>query len=116
MKKIEIFEEALNGNGEVNYTMLRAYKVSNYITGNDVIDFHEVIWNNEVNEIVKLCRENEIKEFTISSTFSSLIETLMLFEELGVKTNGLTRVKAPYKDFMSNDYAIIPAIKMVVGD
>lgn len=119
MKEIKLFEEAIKnkvGNvGEIgiNSTMFWAYRQSKE-AGNELIDFHGVIWDNDIAEIVQTCRENNIREFTISSNFSSLIETLVEFEKFGCKMFGLMQVYAPYKDFMSDKQAVIPAIKMVL--
>ena len=88
MKKIEIFEKAMNEGGSlkdygINSTLFAAYRDCQE-TGNDNIDFNEVIWDYDIPEIVKALKENGISEFTISSTFSSLIETLAAFEKEGI--------------------------------
>lgn len=119
MKEIKAFEKAIKDKVEdlreigINNTMFWAY-IRSKEAGNELIDFHEVIWNYDIAEIVKTCRENNIREFTISSSFSSLIETLVEFEKLGCKMFGLMQVYAPYKEFMSDKQAVIPAIKMVL--
>lgn len=119
MKEIKSFEEAIKNKVEsleevgINPTMFWAYRRSKE-AGNELIDFNEVVWENDIAEIVKTCRENDIREFTISSHFSSLIDTLAEFEKLGCKMFGLMQVNAPYKDFMSDKQAVIPAIKMVL--
>lgn len=117
MKEVEIFEIAkakevkdLRKIG-INPTMYWAYFRSKE-AGNELIDFNEVIWNREVEDIVEICKENGITEFTISTTMSSLVETLAEFEKYGVKMNGLTTVYAHYIDFITRKNAIIPAIKM----
>ena len=46
--------------------------------------------------------ENGITEFTISSTFSSLIPTLAEFAKHGFQMAGLTEVKANYTDFQTH--------------
>ena len=119
MKEIRKFEEAIENQVKslkdegINATMFWAYRKSKYC-GNELIDFSEVIWDTDIEEIVKTCKENVIKEFTISSKFSSLIDTLVGFEKLGCKMNGLTEVKAPYKEWNSDNYAVISAIKMCI--
>ena len=119
MKEIKAFEEAIENKVKdlrevgINHTMFWAYCKSKE-TGNELIDFNGVIWDNDIAEIVKTCRENDIREFTISCQFSSLIETLVEFEKLGCKMFGLMQVYAPYKDFLSDKQAVIPAIKMVL--
>ena len=43
--------------------------------GNDLPNFAEVIWDHDTSDPCRL-PEARVKEFTISSTFSSLIETI----------------------------------------
>lgn len=118
MKKIEIFERAMN-EGEslkdygINTTLFAAYRSLEY-TGNENLDFADVIWDYDVAEISKILKENGIKEFTISSTFSSLIERLAAFEKEGIKMAGLTEVNASYTDFKTGERARIPAIRMAL--
>lgn len=117
MKKIELFEKAITEQAGslkeygINGTLFWAYRNS-IEAGNDKIDFSEVIWDYEIEEIATFLKENEIHEFTISSTFSSLIATLAEFEKCGFKMNGLTEVKARYTDFKTGEKANIPAIIM----
>ena len=117
MKEIEVFEKAMECKNlrelGINWAIYSAYFHSKDV-GNELIDFHEVIWEKDIPEIVRICRENGIREFTISSTFSSLIETLAKFEKLGCKMFGLTQVKASYTDWQTGKKALIPAIKMIL--
>ena len=57
MKKIEIFEKAMNEGGSlkdygINSTLFAAYRDCQE-TGNDNIDFNGVIWDYDIPEIVK---------------------------------------------------------------
>lgn len=118
MKIIESFEKAIREKQNlveagINPTMFWAYMGSKE-AGNELIDFHEVIWDREIPEIVRVCRENGIKEFTISNTMSSLIGTLAEFEKFDCKIVGLTQVNAKYTDFLTGKRAVVPAIKMVL--
>ena len=117
MKKIELFERAITEQAAslkdwgINATLFWAYR--NSITaGNDQIDFSETIWDRDIEEITKTLKENGISEFTISSTFSSLIPTLAEFAKNGFQMAGLTEVKANYTDFQTQQRAVIPAIRM----
>ncbi|WP_425757094.1 DUF7698 family protein [Ihubacter sp. rT4E-8] len=121
MKKIELFEKAIAEQAAslkdwgINPTLFWAYR--NSITaGNDRIDFGEVIWDSEVGEIAETLKENGITEFTISSTFSSLISTLAEFAKHGFQMAGLTEVKANYTDFQTQERAVIPAIRMAAEE
>ena len=121
MKKIELFEKAIAEQAAslkewgINPTLFWAYR--NSITaGNDRIDFGEAIWDSEVGEITETLKENGITEFTISSTFSSLIPTLAEFAKHGFQMAGLTEVKANYTDFQTQERAVIPAIQMAAEE
>lgn len=117
MKKIEAFENAIANQVKdlravgINPTMLWAYRDSQE-AGRDLLNFPEVIWTADVAPIVKACREYGLQEFTISSTFSSLIETLAAFEKQGCKLAGLTTVKTRYTDFLTHEKKIVPAVLM----
>ena len=117
MKKIELFERAIAEQAAslkdwgINPTLFWAYR--NSITaGNDMIDFGETIWDRDIEEITGTLKENDISEFTISSTFSGLIPTLAEFAKNGFQMAGLTEVRESYTDFQTNERAIIPAIRM----
>ena len=121
MKKIELFEKAIAEQAAslkdwgINPTLFWAYR--NSITaGNDRIDFGETIWDSEVGEIAETLKENGITEFTISSTFSSLIPTLAEFAKHGFQMAGLTEVKANYTDFQTQERAVISAIRMAAEE
>ena len=121
MKEIKTFEAAIKQNAKsleelgINATLFWAY-ITSKETGNEVIDFNEVIWDYDIVEIAQTLRANGITEFTISSTFSSLIETLAAFEKQGISMAGLTTVNARYTDWKTGEHALIPAIKMTVKE
>ena len=76
MKEIRTFEAAIEQSATsleelgINATLFWAYRTSKE-TGNELIDFNEVIWDYDIEEIAQTLRANGITEFTISSTFSS---------------------------------------------
>ena len=118
MKKIELFERAIAEQAKslkeysINGTAFWAYRKS-LEAGNDLVDFSEVIWDTDIEAIVKTFKEAEVTEFTISSTFSSLIPTLAEFEKNGFKIAGLTEVNAPSTDWQTNERPRVPAIRMM---
>ena len=120
MKKIAAFENAIANQVKdiraegINATAFWAYRRSED-AGNDLIDFSEVIWDEDIDPIAETFRENDITEFTISSTFSGLIPTLAAFERHGFKMAGITEVNATYTDWQTGKRARIPAIRMVRG-
>lgn len=118
MKKITTYENAIANQVEdirtegINPTAFWAYLRSQK-NGNDLIDFSEVIWDEDVDHIAETFKQEGINEFTISSTFSGLIATLAAFEKSGYRMNGITEVNASYRDMCTDEWARIPAIRMV---
>lgn len=118
MKKIDLFEKAIAeqaGSLEdygINSTLFGAYRHS-MVAGNELIDFDGAIWEQEIEGLANALRENGISEFTISSTYSSLIETLAAFEKQGFKMAGLTQVNDLFTDWNTGEHKLIPAIRMV---
>lgn len=100
MKKIAAFENAIANRVKdiraagINATAFWAYRKS-IDAENDLIDFSEVIWDEDIAPIAETFRENGITEFTISSTFSGLIPTLAAFEKRGFQMAGITEVTTP---------------------
>jgi hypothetical protein len=96
MKKIEVIEKVLNKEitfeeANVNHTILCAYRATQ--RGKiETLNFSDVIWDRDIPEIIKFCKEHEIKEITITSTFSGLLETLEIFADYGCEIVGLTKV------------------------
>ena len=116
MKKIATFENAKAQKltfeeAGINSTLYWAYEESKD-ADRDYIDFSEVIWEKDIEQITKNLLENEIHEFTISSTFSGLITTLAEFEKHGFKMHGLTKVNARWTDTLTGEREIVPAILM----
>ena len=118
MKKITAFEKAIENQVKdlravgINPTLFWAYRNS-IEAENERIDFGERIWENEIEDITNCLKQNGIYEFTISSTFSGLIETLAIFEKHGFQMAGLTEVNATYTDWQTNKRKRIPAIRMM---
>ena len=118
MKKIAAFENAIANQVKdiraegINATAFWAYHRS-IQNGNNLIDFNEVIWDEDIEAIAAAFDANGITEFTISSNFSSLITTLAAFEAQGFKMDGLTQVNANYNDWATNERAKVPAIRLV---
>lgn len=118
MKTIQLFEDLKTGKTnykevKFNSTIYTAYQHAKQ-SGNDLIDFDEVIWEQDVEDIMDFCKENDIKQFTISSTYSSLIEIVDLFEKNEVKLQGLTKTKSCSIDYMTGELKVIPAFLMAL--
>ena len=117
MKKIEAFEQAIENKvpnlreAGINPTLFWAYRKLED-TGNDKIDFNEVIWDEDIEAIAETLDANGITEFTISCNFSGLIRTLVAFEKVGFKMAGTTQVNANYTDIRTGKYAQVDALRM----
>mgnify|MGYP006356452999 CR=1 FL=1 len=116
MKKIAAFENAKANKlsfkeAGINSTLYWAYEESKDAE-REYIDFSEVIWERDIEQIVKNLLENGIHKFTISSTFSGLIGTLAEFEKHGFKIDGLTKVNARWTDTFTGKREIVPALLM----
>jgi len=115
MKRIERIEKGLvekNNWSEIgiNATLGWAYIYSKE-ADNDVPNFAECIWDDEIPEIVEQMKELDIHEFTISSTFSGLIQTIVTFEDLGCTLEGTVQINERYA---REKGSTIPAFKMSI--
>ena len=117
MRKIEIFERAieekaanLNDYG-INSTAFWAYRKS-IEAENDLINFYDVIWDNDIEPITETLKQNGITRFTISSNFSGLLQTLAEFEKYGFRIECLTEVYTDYKDWQTGERTRIPAVQL----
>lgn len=103
IKKIEILDK-MRENGTryseigINSTFGAAYFYS-LEAGNDLINFDEVIWDRDIDEILENCRRFGIEGFTISSTFSSLITTIAELQKRGCKLEGLIEINSRFDDW-----------------
>ena len=98
-----------------HWTLGQAYLYSKE-AGNDLPNFAEVIWDYDIKAILEDCRKLGVKEFTISSTFSSLIETIAKFEELGGTLAGTVKAQERYPHSGSHEHALIPAFKITLKE
>ena len=118
MKRIETFENAITNQVKdlkaegINPTAYWAYRNS-CRCGNDLIDFNEVIWDEDIPAIAETFSQNDITEFTISCNFSGLIRILVAFEKAGFKMNGTCQVNAPYKNWGSDEWSKVDALHMI---
>lgn len=118
MKKIELFEHAIeikaNNLPELGIcpAAFWAYRKS-CDAENTLINFDDVVWEEDIPAIAKTFNLAGIVEFTVSSTFSGLIPVLAEFEKHGFKMAGLTEVNANYTDYMTGKRERIPAIRML---
>ena len=118
MKTIDKIEKVKNMNVlledvGINRTFYWAY-IKTQETTNENLDFEDVIWENDVEGIIKNCKEFGLKEITISSRFASLIDILAEFEKQGAKLAGLTQVTSRFYACGTNNYELINAVKIEI--
>ena len=118
MKTIDKIEKVKNMNVlledvGINRTFYWAY-IKTQETTNENLDFEDVIWESDVEGIIKNCKEFGLKEITISSRFASLIDILAEFEKQGAKLAGLTQVTSRFYACGTNNYELINALKIEV--
>lgn len=118
MKTIDKIEKVKNMNVlledvGINRTFYWAY-IRTQETTNEILDFNDVIWESDVEGIIKNCKEFGLKEITISSRFASLIDILAEFEKQGAKLIGLTKVTTRFYSFGTNQPEIINALKIEI--
>ena len=118
---IEVIDKAIENNSraswkELNFnsTFGEAYLYS-LEAGNDLPNYGEVIWDTDIDEILADCRKTGITEFTISSTFSSLIETIAEFQKRGCMMQGLVEINSRYdRNWRTGEKKRIPAFLMKI--
>ena len=118
MKTIDKIEKVKNMNVlledvGINRTFYWAY-IRTQETTNENLDFEDVIWESDVEGIIKNCKEFGLKEITISSRFASLIDILAEFEKQGAKLIGLTKVTIRFYACGTNQPEIINALKIEI--
>ena len=118
MKTIDKIEKVKNMNVlledvGINRTFYWAY-IRTQETTNENLDFEDVIWESDVEGIIKNCKEFGLKEITISSRFASLIDILAEFEKQGAKLAGLTQVTSRFYACGTNNYELINAVNIEI--
>ena len=113
MLEIKEYDEIINNEGKehdpatFNGKLFGAYRNSQDAEY-EMLDFNDILHNKDIEQIPELLRKFAITEFTISSTWSGLIERLALLEEKGLKIQGITKI------YNSRQEKEIPAILMKV--
>ena len=100
--------ERINEKGAAFIRIARAYREARD-KGNEHVDFHDVIWDKDVEGLITCMREHGIEHFTFSSGWSSAVETAWLFQENGCKLEGMAEINGTCTAFMSDEYERVPA-------
>ena len=94
----------------INREVYWAYKSSTE-AGNDLINFYDMVDEEDAEDIIKCCRENGIREFTISSNSTGMIRSIMALEAQGCRLIGTTMIN---RDNLRIDAKQIPAFKIEI--
>lgn len=97
----------------INSTFYYAYKWT-LETTNETINFSDVIWEKDVAEIVKHCKEFKIPYITISCTYTGLLDTLAEFEKNNCKIGELVKIQTSFKDCYTGDFEEKNAIRVII--
>lgn len=101
MKEIKTLEENI-GRRYSDIGVTPAFGEAYYYSreaGNELINFGEVIWERDIETIIEDCKRFGLNEFTISSTFSSLLITVQRFLDLGCELCGMVTVNSRFDDW-----------------
>lgn len=94
--------------GEAYGKIYREYRKSRD-KGSEVLDLHDVIWEKEVESLVRCMKENGIERFTFSSTWSGSVEIAWLFRNNGCILIGMDLVYGDEDFWHAGQYKLIPA-------
>ena len=108
------FDESIEEKGKAYARYFREYEEAQ-TRGNACIDFNDCIWEKDIPQMVADLRAFGIKEFTLSSTFSSIVKTAWVFQQNGCSLEGMAEIKGRCKAFLSEDYEKVPAFKFKIS-
>lgn len=114
MKKINELEAITEGKAmSVAVSVYDAYRHSRE-SGCKRLDFADVFMSDRFEDIVDDLRRLGIKEISVSEQSTALMRILAGFEAAGCKVTKMTTAKATYIELGADDYADVPAIKLLV--
>ncbi len=115
IKRAESGEQVSLKDEGVNATLYWAYRKSKDL-GQKYLDFNDVIWDNQIPEIVEQLHEAGKKKFTISGGYTGMATTINEFIKNGCKLNGMTSIKSHTLDWETRENKIIPAFLLTIKE
>ena len=88
------------------YEVYRAYR-SIFEDGTEFADFNSAFNSEKIKSYVRIMKENGIKHFTYSSTWTNAIKDAWDFEQAGAKLEGLVEINTCYS-------TKVPAMKFTI--
>ena len=107
------FEATLEEKGEAYTRYFWEYDEAQK-RGNACIDFNECIWDDQIPQMVEDLRTFGIKEFTLSSTYSSIVKTAWIFQQNGCLLEGLEEINGRFDDFKTGEREKVPSFKFKI--
>ena len=98
--------------GEFAVHIWREYQSSRE-HGNLNLNLSEVIWDEQVPEIVACMKANGIERFTFSAKYTEAIKTAWLFQQEGYVLEGFVEINSRYTDAYGNSEKV-PALQFRV--
>ena len=90
-KEYEIIKDSFKAKSKYVNRIMRDYEVSRD-NGNDILNFDDIIWDDDVEALTACMKENGIKAFTYSCRAASSIDTLWLFKQAGCTIGDLVEI------------------------
>lgn len=90
-KKVDEAEDQIENMGIIGWKIYKAYEKARDLD-NEVLDFHSIIWERDVEPLVACMKKNGIKAFTYSCPAPDAVETLWLFQQAGCTIGDLIEV------------------------
>ena len=106
-------EDQINEMGCIACKIMRAYEKSRD-NENEILNFDDIIWDDEVEAITACMKENSIKAFTYSCSATNAIETLWLFKQAGCTIGEIVEVNLR-EGFLGKDYEKGHAFRMTLN-
>ena len=98
-----------------DYRMLFDLYESMKERGNEQIDIDEPYLYRDIDRLLSILRENEIEQFTFSSTWSSAVKTAWELTQKGCTLEGMTEINSKFTDLFRGGYERIPAYVFRIG-
>ena len=90
-KEYKIITDSFKAKSQYVNRIMRDYEVSRD-NGNEILNFDDIIWDDDVEDLIACMKENGIKDFTYSSKATNAIETLSLFKQAGCTIGDLVEI------------------------
>lgn len=85
-------------------------------TNNEYIDFNDMIWTQNIEELISQLEAIDCNKFTISCCSSLLLANLVEFKRFGFKVMDSVIINASYIDMTTGELAKIPAVLLSKED